>query len=67
MRRNWLKWLFSFEGRVGRAEYFVAGVLLAGLKIALDWWMTGLFVGWLYLWGYDLSVILLRDVRPCGS
>jgi uncharacterized membrane protein YhaH (DUF805 family) len=65
--RNWLKWLFSFEGRVGRAEYFVAGVLLAGLKIALDWWMTGHFVGRSYLWGYDLPVILWSDARPRGS
>jgi uncharacterized membrane protein YhaH (DUF805 family) len=25
MRRNWLKWLFTFEGRVSRVEYLVAG------------------------------------------
>ncbi len=54
MRRNWLKWLFTFEGRVSRVEYFVAGVLLAGLKVVLDWWATGRFVGKMYLWGYDL-------------
>src|SRR4029077_6278216 len=58
VRRNWLKWLFTFEGRVGGVEYFVAGVLLAGLKIALDWWLTGHFVGRSYLWGSDLPVSL---------
>lgn len=54
MKRNWLRWLFTFEGRVNRTEYFVAGVLLAALKIGIDWWALGYFVGRQYLWGYDL-------------
>jgi uncharacterized membrane protein YhaH (DUF805 family) len=54
------------EGRVSRVEYFVAGVLLSALKIALDWWMTGRFVGRAYLWGYDLPVAFWSDVRERG-
>jgi uncharacterized membrane protein YhaH (DUF805 family) len=55
VRRNWLKWLFTFDGRVSRVEYFVVGMVLAGLKVAIDWWATGHFAGWGYLWGYDLQ------------
>lgn len=37
MRRNWLKWFFTFEGRVNRREYLVSGLLLAAVKIGIDW------------------------------
>lgn len=57
MRRNWLKWLFTFEGRVNRKEYFVAGVLLAALKIGIDWWAMGRFGGMQYVWSYDLPAL----------
>lgn len=54
MRRNWLKWFFTFEGRVNRREYLVSGLLLAAVKIGIDWWAMGRFGGQQYLWSYDL-------------
>ena len=54
MRRNWLKWLFTFEGRVGRVEYLMAGVLLAVLKFGIDRWVVSRSGMRLHVWTYEL-------------
>jgi uncharacterized membrane protein YhaH (DUF805 family) len=58
--RNWWKWLFTFEGRVNRAEYLVAGVLLTVLKYAIDWSLMRSF-GLLkfHPWTYELPPLAL--------
>lgn len=65
MRRNWLKWLFTFEGRVGRVEYLVAGVLLAALKYGIDRSLMRSFGLQLHLWTYELpSLTIVRVWTP---
>jgi uncharacterized membrane protein YhaH (DUF805 family) len=59
MRRNWLRWLFTFEGRVGRVEYLVAGLVLAMLKFGIDRWLMGRSGMQLHLWTYELPSITM--------
>jgi uncharacterized membrane protein YhaH (DUF805 family) len=41
-RYSW-KWLFTFEGRVQRLEYFLAGIGLLAIKYAIDWSVAARF------------------------
>jgi uncharacterized membrane protein YhaH (DUF805 family) len=52
-----LKWLFTFEGRVGRGEYFVAAVVLSVLKFAIDWTVAGSFRSRFSAWSYYLPAL----------
>ena len=65
MRRNWLKWLFTFDGRVSRVEYLIAGLLLAALKYGIDWSLMRSFGFQLHLWTYELpSLTIVRVWTP---
>jgi uncharacterized membrane protein YhaH (DUF805 family) len=67
MGRNWLKWLFTFEGRVGRVEYLVAGVLLAALKYGIDRWMVSRSGMQLHLWTYEFPSLGMTPVWTAQS
>jgi len=62
VRRNWLKWLFTFEGRVGRVEYLVAGLVLATVKFGIDRWIVGRSGMQLHVWTYELPSITMMPV-----
>ncbi|QPF84608.1 DUF805 domain-containing protein [Bradyrhizobium genosp. L] len=54
---NWTWYLFSFEGRINRAKYWLAGLVILGGMIALAAMVlaTGLAFGWGVSFGYSLD------------
>jgi len=63
MQTDSWKWLFTWEGRVGRKPYFLAGVVLVAVKYAIDWSVAARFGESWRLWNYFLPP---RDVSPFG-
>lgn len=43
MPQRFLKWLFTFEGRVTRQQYFLSGAVLVGIKFVLDSFVASRF------------------------
>ena len=43
MPQSWWKWLFTWEGKVGRLQYLSAGAILSALKFVIDWLVAGRF------------------------
>jgi len=52
MTQNWWKWLFSWEGKVGRFQYLLAGTCLSAIKFAIDWSVARGFGETWTLWNY---------------
>jgi uncharacterized membrane protein YhaH (DUF805 family) len=67
VRRNWLKWLFTFEGRVSRKEYLLAGLLLVVLKYGIDWSVVGAAGGQWSFFLYDVPVLDVSHVAALRS
>src|SRR5258708_4848430 len=54
MTQNWWKWLFTWEGKVGRLQYLLAGTLLTALKFVIDWSVAHRFGETWRIWNYIL-------------
>jgi uncharacterized membrane protein YhaH (DUF805 family) len=50
------KWLFTWEGRVQRREYFLAGTILVALKYAIDWSVAAQLGETWRIWNYFLPL-----------
>jgi uncharacterized membrane protein YhaH (DUF805 family) len=69
MRQNWWKWLFTWEGRVQRQQYFLAGTVLVAIKYAIDWSVAAQFGETWRIWNYflpsrDISLFGLAGRKP---
>src|SRR5258708_24740558 len=56
MRRHSWKWFFTWEGRVRRLPYSLAGVFLIAVKYAIDWAVAARFGETWRIWNYFLPV-----------
>ena len=54
---DWNWYLFSFEGRINRARFWLSFFILLG-------WM--LFIMWMMMWMMELTVLLVARVHPHG-
>jgi uncharacterized membrane protein YhaH (DUF805 family) len=63
MRQVSWKWFFSWEGRVQRLQYFLAGTALVAAKYAIDWSVAVRFGETWRIWNYFLP---LREVSLFG-
>jgi uncharacterized membrane protein YhaH (DUF805 family) len=54
---NWLRWLFTWEGRVRRPQYFLAGAILVAVKYAIDWSVAATFGEPWHLLNYFLPAL----------
>src|SRR5579884_4387250 len=52
MQQSWWKWLFTWQGRTGRTEYFLAGVTLAAIKYLTDRSVAAAFGATWQMWAY---------------
>ena len=59
MPKNLWKWLFTWEGRVQRSPYFLAGAILVAFKYAIDRTVAARFGETWRIWNYFISP---RDV-----
>ncbi|MGA9041832.1 MAG: DUF805 domain-containing protein [Terriglobales bacterium] len=57
MRHDAWQWPFTWEGRVQRLPYFVAGTILVLLKYALDWSVAARFGESWHIWNYFLPAL----------
>jgi uncharacterized membrane protein YhaH (DUF805 family) len=57
MSTNWLRWLFTWEGRVQRLHYFLAGAILVAVKYSIDRSVAARFGEAWHLWNYFLPVL----------
>lgn len=57
MRPNAWKWLFTWEGRVQRLPYFLAGIILAAIKYAIDRLVAAHFHEHWRIWNYALPAL----------
>jgi uncharacterized membrane protein YhaH (DUF805 family) len=57
------KWLFTWQGRVQRLRYFLAGALLVAVKFAIDWSVAAQFGETWRIWNYFLP---LREASLFG-
>jgi uncharacterized membrane protein YhaH (DUF805 family) len=69
MRSDWWKWLFTWEGRVSRRQYFAAGTILVAIKYAIDWSVAARFGESWRIWNYfyparDVSLFGLGTRQP---
>lgn len=69
MRQDSWKWLFTWEGRVQRLHYFLAGTVLIAVKYAIDWAVAAHFGETWRIWNYffpnrDLSLFGLGQRQP---
>jgi uncharacterized membrane protein YhaH (DUF805 family) len=55
MRQSPLKWLFTWEGRVPRRQYFLAGSILTVIKYAIDSLVAAHFGESWRIWNYVFS------------
>jgi uncharacterized membrane protein YhaH (DUF805 family) len=66
---NWLSWPFTWEGRVQRRPYFLAGAILVAVKYAIDRSVAAKFGETWHIWNYflpalDTSFFALGIRRP---
>jgi len=54
MRQESWKWLFTWEGRVRRQPYFLAGAILTAIKYAIDYSVASRFGETWRVWNYFL-------------
>ena len=76
MKQESWKWLFTWEGRVQRGPYFLAGAILTVLKYAIDSAVAAHFGETWRIWNYILPASQVsifqwghasrRCTRPCG-
>jgi hypothetical protein len=69
MKMNSWKWLFTWEGRVQRSRYFLAGVVLTALKFSIDSSVAAHFGEKWHIWNYvlpslDVSLFGLGNRQP---
>ncbi len=69
MPQDWWKWLFTWEGRVGRLQYFLGGTILSTVKLALDWSVANRFGETWRIWNYvfprqELLFLGMRSNQP---
>jgi uncharacterized membrane protein YhaH (DUF805 family) len=69
MQQNWWKWLFTWEGRVQRPQYFLTGTVLVAIKYAIDWSVAAQFGETWRIWNYflpsrDISLFGLAGRKP---
>ena len=70
LSRSW--WLFTWDGRVQRLQYLVAGTVLVAIKYAIDWSVAARFGEAWHIWNYflpvhDISVSGIGARHPAGS
>ena len=63
------KWFFTWEGRVQRLQYFLAGTILVAIKYAIDWSVAAHFGERWRVWNYvlpshDVSLFTLGIRQP---
>lgn len=66
---NPLRFVFTFEGRISRAPYFIAGAILLALKFAIDHAVAATFGQPWHIWSYffppaDVSIFGLGSSNP---
>jgi uncharacterized membrane protein YhaH (DUF805 family) len=54
---NWLSWPFTWEGRVQRRPYFLAGAILVAVKYAIDRSVAAKFGETWHIWNYFLPAL----------
>jgi len=69
MTQNWWKWLFTWEGKVGRLQYLLAGTILSAVKLAIDWSVANRFGETWRIWNYlvprqELLFLGMRSDQP---
>ena len=69
MPKDSWKWLFTWEGRVQRGPYFLAGTTLTVLKYAIDYLVAAQFGETWRIWNYffpslDVSLSKLGNRQP---
>jgi uncharacterized membrane protein YhaH (DUF805 family) len=57
MRNDAWKWFFTWEGRVQRRPYFLAGTILVAIKFAIDWSVAARFGEHWHIWNYFLPIL----------
>src|SRR5437762_4484020 len=54
MRHVSWNWFFTWEGRVQRLQYFLAGAVLVAIKYSIDWSVAARFGETWRIWNYFL-------------
>ncbi len=63
MPQDFLRWFFTWQGRVQRLQYFRAGTVLVAVKYAIDWSVAAQFGETWRIWNYFLP---LREASLFG-